>query len=107
MFADFVRFVFRRNERAERRLLTGFLYIIFIAPFIQHWGFWCHLAQLHLVGNCATAYSAAFSGVVLVASTASAATFSIKPSSSASDRLSEFSKNSINWAGSLANRARI
>jgi len=33
MFADLVRFAFFLKERAERRLFTGFLYIIFRAPF--------------------------------------------------------------------------
>jgi len=49
MFADFVRRAFFLKERAERRLFTGFLYIILIAPFIVHLVFWCHLAQLHQV----------------------------------------------------------
>ena len=33
MFADFVRLAFFLKERAERRLLTGFLYIIFYSSF--------------------------------------------------------------------------
>jgi len=49
MFADFVRLAFFLKERAERRLFTGFLYIIFIAPFIVQFKVWCHLAQLHQV----------------------------------------------------------
>jgi hypothetical protein len=49
MFADLVRFAFFLKERAERRLFTGFLYIIFRAPFFMHLWVWCHLAQLHQV----------------------------------------------------------
>jgi hypothetical protein len=49
MFADFVRLALRLKDLAERRLLTGFLYIIFIAPFFKHLGVWGHLAQLHQV----------------------------------------------------------
>jgi hypothetical protein len=36
MFADFVRLALRLKDLAERRLLTGFLYIIFKLPFIRH-----------------------------------------------------------------------
>jgi len=84
--------------------INGFSIHHFFCSFL--W-FWCHLEQLHQVSNCSTAYSAAFSGVVLATSTTSAVAFSTNPRSSASGRFLSSSRNSISSAGSLLNRARI
>ena len=49
ILAAFVRLAVRRNDFADLRLFTGFLYIIFLLLGYLTFTVWCHLAQLHQV----------------------------------------------------------
>lgn len=93
MFGDLVRLAFFLKERADLRLLTGFLYIIFIAPFNAFLVVWCHLAQLHQVSHCASGDFVSPTGVSEGSEMGLAA---IKPNLIASSRFSSFPRKSIN-----------
>ena len=54
MFADFVWCACLRKVLADFRLLAGLRRIILFVLVYRVFVVWCHLAQLHQVGNCAS-----------------------------------------------------